>query len=146
MNGQFQPAMDAKLGRTEIWVLANVSDAAYMTVQLTETATRPPSEDRDRRPGRQLEPVGAPPFDTDPTRLSIPPASRYAIAVTMPETANSSSPCRSAAAAPRTENALGVLYTSNGTDNPPATLGTLSVLPSAVSYYDGFFLFPTSNT
>ena len=26
---------------------------------------------------------------------------------------------------------------------PPATLGTLSVLPSAISYFDGFFVFPT---
>jgi hypothetical protein len=37
----------------------------------------------------------------------------------------------------------GVLYTNNGTDNPPAVLGSLSVLPSAVSYADGFFVFPT---
>jgi len=37
----------------------------------------------------------------------------------------------------------GVLYTSNGTDNPPAVLGSLSVPPSAVSYADGFFVFPT---
>ena len=37
----------------------------------------------------------------------------------------------------------GVLYTNNGTDNPPAVLGSLSVLPSAVSYVDGFFVFPT---
>ena len=28
-------------------------------------------------------------------------------------------------------------------ENPPATLGSLSVLPSAVSYYDGFFVSPT---
>ena len=36
-----------------------------------------------------------------------------------------------------------MLYTNNGTDNPPAVLGSLSVLPSAVSYADGFFVFPT---
>src|SRR5439155_4922667 len=42
-----------------------------------------------------------------------------------------------------TVSAPGVLYTNNGTDNPPATLGSLSVLPSAVSYFDGFFFFPT---
>jgi hypothetical protein len=36
-----------------------------------------------------------------------------------------------------------VLYTNNGTNNPPAVLGSLSVMPSAVSYADGFFVFPT---
>src|SRR5439155_794113 len=43
----------------------------------------------------------------------------------------------------KTITAPGVLYTNSGTDNPPAILGTLSVLPSAVSYADGFFIFPT---
>src|SRR5262249_42385397 len=37
----------------------------------------------------------------------------------------------------------GVRHTNNGADNPPAVLGSLSVLPSAVSYADGFFVFPT---
>ncbi len=39
VNGQFQPVINSKAGQTEIWVLANVSDIAYMNVQLTETAT-----------------------------------------------------------------------------------------------------------
>ena len=39
VNGQFQPVIKSKAGQTEIWVLANVSDIAYMNVQLTETAT-----------------------------------------------------------------------------------------------------------
>ena len=39
VNGQFQPVIKSKAGQTEIWVLANVSDIAYMPVQLTETAT-----------------------------------------------------------------------------------------------------------
>jgi hypothetical protein len=43
----------------------------------------------------------------------------------------------------KTLTAPGVLYTNNGTENPPAVLGSLSVLPSAVSYADGFFIFPT---
>ena len=43
----------------------------------------------------------------------------------------------------RTISAPGILYTNDGTDNPPATLGNLSVLPSAISYADGFFVFPT---
>lgn len=39
VNGQFQPVIRSKAGQTEIWVLANISDFAYMNVQLTETAT-----------------------------------------------------------------------------------------------------------
>ena len=53
VNGQFQPMIKSKAGQTEIWVLANVSDFAYMNVQLTETATGTASEDRHRRPGRK---------------------------------------------------------------------------------------------
>jgi Multicopper oxidase/FG-GAP-like repeat len=37
----------------------------------------------------------------------------------------------------------GVLYINNGTDNPAAVLGSLTVQPSALSYADGFFVFPT---
>jgi hypothetical protein len=37
----------------------------------------------------------------------------------------------------------GIIYTNDGTENPPATLGYLSVEPSALSYHDGFFVFPT---
>ena len=52
VNGQFQPVIKSKAGQTEIWVLANVSDIAYMPVQLTETATGNHPEDRHRRSGR----------------------------------------------------------------------------------------------
>src|SRR5215203_4741221 len=38
VNGQFQPVINGKAGQTEIWVLANISDIAYINVQLTETA------------------------------------------------------------------------------------------------------------
>src|SRR5262245_14775372 len=84
VNGQFQPVIKSKAGQTEIWVLANVSDFAYMNVQLTETATR-------RRPpiaivgqdGNPYTAVHYPPTDNG-TRLLIPPASRFAIAVTIP--------------------------------------------------------------
>ena len=37
----------------------------------------------------------------------------------------------------------GILYTNDGTDNPPAVLGVVTVLPSALSHDDGFFAFPT---
>ena len=56
VNGQFQPTIKSKPGQTEIWVLANVSDMAYMNVQLTETATdatsRSPSSARMATPIR----------------------------------------------------------------------------------------------
>ena len=77
------------------------------------------------------------------TKLLIPPATRYAIAVTMPDTGDLvlDMPPRGGGAV--TTTAPGILYTNDGTDNPPATLGNISVLPSAVSYYDGFFFSPT---
>ena len=37
-----------------------------------------------------------------------------------------------------------MLYTNNGTDTPPAVLGTLSIVPAAISYFDGILLFPDS--
>jgi len=86
VNGQFQPVIPSKAGQTEIWVLANVSDVAYMNIQLTETATgrhrRSPSS-----PGWQsLSAV----IIRRPTaaRVCSSPASRFAIAVTMPPKAS----------------------------------------------------------
>jgi len=142
INGQFQPVVRSKPGQTEIWVLSNISDIAYINVQLTETATgrHPPlaivAQDGNPSPAVRLPPTH------DGTRLVIPPASRYAIAVTMPETGDLilEMPAEGAA---RTVNAPGILYTNDGTENPPAVLGALSILPSDVSYYDGFFYFPT---
>jgi len=142
VNGQFQPVVRSKPGQTEIWVLSNISDIAYLNVQFTETATgrHPPiaivGVDGNPSPAVRLPPTH------DGTRLVIPPASRYAIAVTMPEEGDLilEMPAEGAA---RTVNAPGILYTSDGTENPPAVLGALSILPSDVSYYDGFFYFPT---
>jgi FtsP/CotA-like multicopper oxidase with cupredoxin domain len=143
VNGQFQPMIRSKAGQTEIWVLANVSDFAYINVQLTETAT-------GRHPpiaivGQDGNPYGAvqyPPTDNG-TRLLIPPASRFAIAVTIPAEGDLvlGMPPRGGGA--KTITQPGVLYTSTGTPNPTAVLGSLSVQPSAVSYVDGFFAFPT---
>ena len=143
VNGQFQPVIKSKAGQTEIWVLANVSDIAYMNVQLTETATgRHPPIAIVGQDGNPYTAVHYPPTDNG-TRLLIPPASRFAIAVTIPAEGELvlEMPARGGGA--KTITAPGVLYTNNGTDNPPAVLGSLSVLPSAVSYADGFFVFPT---
>ena len=143
VNGQFQPVIKSKAGQTEIWVLANVSDMAYMNVQLTETETgRHPRIAIIGQDGNPYTAVHYPPTDNG-TRLLIPPASRFAIAVTIPAEGDLilEMPERSGGA--KTITAPGVLYTNRGSDNPPAVLGSLSVSPSAVSYFDGFFVFPT---
>ncbi len=151
VNGQFQPVIKSKAGQTEIWVLANVSDFAYMNVQLTETAT-------GRHPKIALVGQDGNPYQTvhyprtgEGTRLVIPPASRFAIAVTIPaegelvlEMPEIGKTAQNGQFNPsKTVTAPGVVYTSNGTENPPAVLGTLSVSPKNISYFDGFFIFPT---
>ena len=143
VNGQFQPLIKSKAGQTEIWVLANVSDFAYMNVQLTETATgRHPPIAIVGQDGNPYPAVHYPATDNG-TRLLIPPASRFAIAVTIPAEGELILEMPPRGGGAKTITAPGVLYTNNGTDNPPAVLGSLSVLPSAVSYVDGFFVFPT---
>ena len=143
VNGQFQPVIKSKAGQTEIWVLANVSDFAYINVQLTETATgRHPPIAIVGQDGNPYTTVHYPPTDNG-TRLLIPPASRFAIAVTIPAEGDLVLEMPERGGGAKTITEPGVLYTNNGTDNPPAVLGSLSVLPSAVSYADGFFVFPT---
>jgi len=143
VNGQFQPLIKSKAGQTEIWVLANVSDQAYITVQLTETATgRHPKIAVVAQDGNPYPAVHSPPFENG-TRAVIPPASRFAIAVTLPQEGELVLEMPPIGIGARTANNLGVLYTANGTENAPAVLGTLSVQPQHVSYADGFFLFPT---
>jgi FtsP/CotA-like multicopper oxidase with cupredoxin domain len=143
VNGQFQPVIKSKAGQTEIWVLANVSDIAYMPVQLTETATgNHPKIAVVGQDGLPYPEAHYPVFDNG-TKLLIPPATRYAIAVTMPAIGDLVLEMPPRGGGATTISAPGILYTNDGTDNPPATLGSLSVLPSAVSYYDGFFVSPT---
>jgi FtsP/CotA-like multicopper oxidase with cupredoxin domain len=143
VNGEFQPVIKSKAGQTEIWVLANVSDIAYINVQLTETATgRHPQIAIVGQDGNPYTTVHYPPTDNG-TRLLIPPASRFAIAVTIPAEGDLVLEMPERDGDAKTITAPGVLYTNNGSGNPPAVLGTLSVLPPAVSYFDGFFFFPT---
>ncbi|MBV8965342.1 MAG: multicopper oxidase domain-containing protein, partial [Mycobacteriaceae bacterium] len=142
VNGQFQPQLKVKPGQTEIWVLANMTDFAYIPVQLTETATGKHPQlsivGQDGVPYTQVQR----PVDGDGTRLVIPTGARYAIAVTMPKTGDLvlEMPPQ-AGAKPVTEP--GILYTNNGSKNSPAVLGTVSVDPAFISYADGFFIFPT---
>ncbi|WP_457148721.1 multicopper oxidase domain-containing protein [Mycobacterium sp. URHB0021] len=142
VNGQFQPELKLKPGQTEIWTVANVSDIAYMTVRLTETATgNHPKFSIVGQDGNPYTQVGRPTYG-DGTTLDIPPASRFAIAVTMPGQGDL---VLEFPPDPRAKPIVnpGVLYTNNGTKNPPAVLGTLHVDPKYVSYADGFFVFPT---
>ena len=142
VNGQFQPALKLKPGQTEIWLLANMTDFAYIPLQLTETATgkHPPFAivGQDGVPYTQVQrPVG-----TDPRRLFIPSGVRYAIAVTMPKTGDLVLEMPPQPGAKAVTNP-GILYTNNGTKNSPAVLGTVTVDPAYISYADGFFTFPT---
>lgn len=142
VNGLFQPVLRAKPGQTEIWVLANVSDFAYLNVTLTETATgrHPPIAivGQDGNPFPEVHQ----PFTNDGTTLVIPPASRYAIAVTMPgkgELVLEMPP----GDVPPIGAGCAILYTNDGTTEPPAVIGRVSVDPALLSYQDGFFAFPT---
>ncbi len=113
-----------------------------MPLGLTETATGNHPKfsvvGQDGNPLTQVQlPVGG-----DGTRLVIPPGSRYAIAVTMPDTGDLVLDMPPLEEAKPVTNP-GVLYTNDGTDNPPAELGTVTVDPSVISYADGFFTFPT---
>jgi FtsP/CotA-like multicopper oxidase with cupredoxin domain len=143
INGEFQPIIKSKAGQTEIWVLSNISDMAYVNVQLTETATgRHPKIAIIGQDGIPYDQVRYPEYG-DGTHLIISPATRYAIAVTMPDSGDLILEMPSRGGDTRTMTAPGILYTNDGTENPPAALGTIAVLPSALSYWDGFFVFPT---
>ena len=143
VNGLFEPFLKVKPGQTEIWVLANVSDIAYMNVELTETATGyHPKIAIVGQDGIAYGEVHHS-YEQDGTQLLIPPATRYAIAVTMPSKGSLRLELPGLGSGARTLSAPGVLYTNDGTRNPPVRLGTLSVLPSAISYADGFFIFPS---
>jgi len=149
VNGQFQPTLKSKPGQTEIWVLANISDFAYERVQLTETSTGThPQIKVVAQDGNPYPNVHVPTGDNG-TTLLIPPGSRFAIAVTMPQSGGltlglppgpNSSASQPIAAG---QSGPGVLYTHTGDAATSATLGTLSVPAESTSYFDGFFLFPT---
>src|SRR5262249_22226506 len=84
VNGQVQPVIKSKGDQHKFWVLANVRHFAYMTVQLRKPATaRHPPIAIIGQDGNPYTSVRYPPTDNG-TRLLIPPASRFAIAVTIP--------------------------------------------------------------
>ena len=128
VNGQFQPELKVKPGQTEIWVVANISDMAFMPIRLTETATGNHPKfsivGQDGNPYTQVQR----PVDGDGTSLEIPPGSRYAIAVTMPRTGDLVVDMPPKPGVKGIDNPA-VLYTNNGTENSPAVLGTVTIDP-----------------
>ncbi len=144
VNGQFQPVISAAPGQTEIWVLGNFTEAGYLRVALTETATGKRTKlaivGIDGNPLTQVQPA----FVEDGTVLTIPPASRYAIAVTMPQVGGLQleMPTYTGKTPKITSNA-GILYTNNKTAKSPAVTGMITVDPANISYADGFFVYPT---
>ncbi len=146
VNGQFQPYIASRPGQTEIWVLANVSDLAYMRVRLTETATgRHPQlilVGQDGLPYPEVQVA----TEEEGTVLSIPPASRYALAVTIPEKGDLVLEMPPMADTKTLYQTPGVLYTSRGGGKAPTgRLGKVRVDNKYISYFDGFFIFPTQS-
>jgi FtsP/CotA-like multicopper oxidase with cupredoxin domain len=143
VNGQFQPTIRSMPEQTEIWVLANISDIAYLNLRLTETSTGRHQKFAIVGQDGNPSPAVRTPVEDGGTRLLIPPASRFVIAVTMPSECDLVLEIAELGDGQRAINAPGIVYTNDGTENPPGRLGSLTVAPQSVSYYDGFFYFPT---
>jgi len=148
VNGQFQPVIRTPPGQTEIWVLGNFSDAAYVRLRVVDTATGSPVPlsivGKDGNPVPQV----LAPFDDDGTVILLEPASRVAVAVTMPPAGGlrlempSYAHTGGSLPLPETIENPGILYTNEGR-RARAVLGDLTVDPDVVSYWDGFFYYPT---
>jgi len=142
VNGQFQPEITTQPGQTEIWAIGNISSQVYMNIAVRSTATN------ELQPLRVLSRDGVPEPTVgsgdanDGTTYLLPPASRVAIAVTMPQKgglqlelpplagpdANHTQPLKTA----------GVLYTSTGDEQPKGQLGSVAVAMENISWLDGF--------
>lgn len=149
VNGAFMPRVPMRRGETQIWVLGGFCDACYFMVRFTETATgthpKIPILGQDGNPYDRVQYSEL----SGGTTILIPPATRYVVAVTMPERGDlvlEMPPLPESTRAQTLQgylNGLGVLYTSNGTPDYPGVLGTVSVDAESVSYADGFFVYPT---
>ena len=86
------------------------------------------------------------PASNDGTTLLILPAQRYTIAVTMPAEGGlqlEMPPVQGEARYTQPISLPGIKYTSTGTGNPSAVLGTISMDLADISWNDGFLTFPT---
>lgn len=147
VNGQFQPRISARPGQTEIWVLANITAHAFINAAVRETATGKLTKIRIVGIDGDSTRTVHVPSSNDGTTLLIPPAQRYAIAVTMPSRGGlqlEMPPVQGTEARYTQPISLpGIKYTSDGTDHPGAVLGTISMDLSDISWNDGFLTFPT---
>lgn len=149
INGQFQPTLQAARGQTEVWSLANISDVAYARLRLTNTAdgTHPAivvlGQDGITYTRATLAPL------EDGTVLLMPPATRFVIAVTMPESGDlilemPPDPSFGAPVAFGGSSASFVVPGPGGIGKQVVTAqGTATLDPSAISYSNGFNYFPT---
>lgn len=142
VNGQFQPVIDAAPGRTEVWNLANIGSQAYLNIGIRDTVTK------ELVPLRVLGRDG----NTDPAvgtgmarggaTYLLAPASRVALAVTMPRTGGLELvlPPLAGPDAKHTQplSTRGILYTNKGNTTISGQLGTVSVDMADLNWLDGF--------
>ncbi|MFM6129993.1 MAG: multicopper oxidase domain-containing protein, partial [Sphaerospermopsis kisseleviana] len=146
INGQFQPVISTPPGQTEIWVIGNFSDAAYVRVRIVNTDTGEPVPlsivGKDGNPVPNV--LGA--YEGNGTVFLIEPASRVALAVTMPLKGGLrlEMPAfeETGGKLPDPIENVGILYTNKG-KRYSAVVGKITVDPAVVSYLDGFFYYPT---
>lgn len=146
INGQYQPVISTPPGQTEIWVIGNFTDAGYVRVRIVNTATGDPVPlaivGKDGNP----VPNVLAPFEDNGMAVLIEPASRVAVAVTMPMVGGLRLEMppfeETGGSLPTPIENVGILYTNNGR-RYSAVVGNITVDPSLVSYQDGFFFYPT---
>lgn len=148
VNGQFQPRLSLAPGQTEIWVIGNFGSQAYMNVGIRNTGTGELIPLRVLATDGNTVPEVITGQNDDGTTFLLPPASRIAVAVTMPASGSLQlelppveGPQMAHTQPLETE---GVLYVSNGDgSNPTGTLGRVSIAPENVNWFDGFKSTPT---
>lgn len=148
VNGQFQPELRVAPGQTEIWVIANIGSQSYMNVGVRNTATGELEQLRVLATDGNPVPEVLSGNGADGTTYLLPSASRVAIAVTMPEVGGLqlelppvAGPAKAHTQPLETD---GVLYTSNGDGSTPrGVVGTVSIDPAHVNWFDGFKSTPT---
>lgn len=152
INGQFQPEITSRPGATEVWVVGNFSDFGFANIQINEydSANHLVAHQPIVILGVDGTPVSTvqSTIQGGGTTLLLSPATRYALAVNMPTTPGN----RLVLELPPTQypetvgagaQNPGILYTNNGTANANGYLGQITIDPSSVSWYDGFFPWPT---
>lgn len=141
INGQFQPTLTSARGQTEIWNIANISDYGYARIRLTKTSD-------GSHPVLLVLGQDGVPYTTvttgaldGGTTLLMPPGSRYTLAVTIPQTGELVLEVPPDPTAGLVQIPASNAYVNLGGSIGTAT-GTITIDPSAISYYHGDY-FPT---